>query len=220
MTKPLGVLGGTFDPVHLGHLRLAIEIAEAVDLDEVRLVPLHLPPHRKPPIAPAALRLRMLEAAVAGTSLLTVDDRELGRARVSYTAETLEALRSEVGQRPLCLILGMDAFCGLEGWHRWGEIIDLAHLVVAQRPGSVLSSSGPLRTMIDRHGVTDPLDLHRRAAGCLLIRDIPELDISASAIRAKIAAGRNIRHLLPDAVLDLIAAHGLYAKDDRDGNWN
>ena len=208
--KPVGILGGTFDPVHHGHLRLAIEMAEALDLAEVRLVPLFLPPHREPPTAPAALRLCMLNAAVADTPPLTVDDRELRRARVSYTVETLAGLRGDLPGRPLCLILGMDAFAGLEGWQRWREIIDLAHLAVAKRPGSALSPSGPIQDVLDRHGVTDPSDLHRREAGCLLIRDVPALDISASAIRARIAAGRSPRHLLPDAVLDIIERNGLY----------
>jgi len=210
MMKPLGILGGTFDPVHHGHLRLAIEITEAVDMDAVRLVPLYLPPHREPPAAPAALRLCMLNTAVAGTPNLTVDDRELRRARVSYTVETLAELRRECPGRPLCLILGMDAFSGLEGWHRWREIIGLAHLAVARRPGSVLPPFGPIHDVLDRHGVTDPSGLHRREAGCLLIRDVPALDISASAIRARIAAGRSPRHLLPDAVLDLIERNSLY----------
>ncbi|MGH8478511.1 MAG: nicotinate-nucleotide adenylyltransferase [Gammaproteobacteria bacterium] len=208
--KPLGILGGTFDPIHHGHLRLAIEMAEALDLAEVRLVPLYLPPHREPPAAPAALRLCMLNAAVADAPFLTVDDRELRRARVSYTVETLAELRGEFAGRPLCLILGMDAFSGLEGWHRWREIIGLAHVAVAQRPGSGLALSGPLQDVLDRHRLNDPSDLHRREAGCLLLRDVPALDISASAIRARIAAGRSPRHLLPDAVLDLIERNSLY----------
>ena len=210
--KPLGILGGTFDPIHHGHLRLAIEMAEALDLAEVRLVPLYLPPHREPPTAPPALRLRMLDAAVADTPPLRVDDRELRRARVSYTVESLAELRGDLPGRPLCLILGMDAFAGLEDWQRWREIIGLAHLAVAERPGSALSPSSPIQDVIDRHGVTDPSDLHRREAGCLLIRDVPALDISASAIRARIAAGRSPRHLLPDAVLDLIERNSLYRK--------
>ncbi|MGH8566617.1 MAG: nicotinate-nucleotide adenylyltransferase [Gammaproteobacteria bacterium] len=209
--KPLGILGGTFDPVHHGHLRLAIEMAEALDLAEVRLVPLYLPPHREPPAAPAALRLCMLNAAVADTPPLTVDDRELRRARVSYTVETLAELRGDLPGRPLCLILGMDAFAGLEDWRRWREIIGLAHLAVAKRPGSALSPSGPIQgLLLDRHGVPDPSELHRREAGCLLIRDVPALDISASAIRARIAAGRSPRHLLPDAVLEIIESNSLY----------
>ena len=208
--KPVGILGGTFDPVHHGHLRLAIEMAEALDLAEVRLIPLYIPPHREPPTAPAALRLCMLDVAVADTPPLTVDDRELRRARVSYTVETLAGLRGDLPGRPLCLILGMDAFAGLEGWQGWREIIGLAHLAVAKRPGSALAPSGPIQDLLDRHGVTDPSDLHRREAGCLLIRDVPALDISASAIRARIAAGRSPRHLLPDAVLELIERNSLY----------
>lgn len=210
--KPLGILGGTFDPIHHGHLRLAIEMAEALDLAEVRLVPLYLPPHREPPTAPPAMRLRMLDAAVADTPPLRVDDRELRRARVSYTVETLAELRGDLPGRPLCLILGMDAFAGLEDWERWREIIGLAHLAVAKRPGGALSPFSPIQAVIDRHGVTDPSELHRREAGCLLVREVPALDISASAIRARIAAGRSPRHLLPDAVLELIERNSLYGK--------
>jgi nicotinate-nucleotide adenylyltransferase len=125
-------------------------------------------------------------------------------------------LRGDLPGRPLCLILGMDAFAGLEDWQRWREIIGLAHLAVAERPGSALSPSSPIQDVIDRHGVTDPSDLHRREAGCLLIREVPALDISGSAIRARIAAGRSPRHLLPDAVLELIERNSLYRKTQRD----
>lgn len=206
----LGVLGGTFDPVHHGHLRLAIEMAESLGLAEVRLVPLHTPPHREPPRAPAALRLAMLTAAVAGTPYLKVDDRELRRAGPSYTVDTLEELRREAPARPLCLILGMDAFRGMQGWHRWQAITGLTHLAVARRPGSAPMPSGAIGTLVEQHGVSAPEDLKRHRSGRVFILDIPALDISASAIRARIEAGLSPRHLLPDAVLEIIEAHGLY----------
>ncbi len=163
---PVGVFGGTFDPVHHGHLRTALEVLEGCGLEQLRLVPALVPPHRPQPRAPAPLRLEMLRRAVAGEPRLVVDDRELRRGGPSYTVDTLAELRAAVGTRPLCLVLGADAFLGLPGWHRWRELFALAHLVVVERP-----ARGSSRTRSWLHGLPAAAARMRRrwlpaARGC------------------------------------------------------
>ncbi|MDP2325634.1 MAG: nicotinate (nicotinamide) nucleotide adenylyltransferase, partial [Gammaproteobacteria bacterium] len=133
--QPIGIFGGTFDPVHTGHLRTAHEFLAGLGLAEVRFIPSRLPPHRPPTVAPEALRLRMLEAALDGLPDFRVDDRELRRPGPSYMVDTLTSLRAEVGSQPLCLLLGLDAYLGIPAWHRFRELPELAHIVVARRPG-------------------------------------------------------------------------------------
>src|SRR5690606_23896384 len=140
----VGVFGGTFDPVHVGHLRIALELLERTGLREVRFVPAARPPHRAAPETPAAVRLSMLEAAVAGEPRFIVDRRELDRPGPSYTVDTLESLAEDFPDATLCLLLGMDAFAGLPGWHRWTALLELAHIVVADRPGSRVPEDGEL----------------------------------------------------------------------------
>lgn len=208
--QPIGVFGGTFDPIHVGHLRTAHELMTALGLAEVRFVPCRLPPHRPPAVAPEALRLRMLEAALEGLPGFTVDGRELRRPGLSYMVDTLTSLREEVGPRPLCLLLGQDAFLGLPTWHRWREIPDLAHIVVARRPGAQ-SIDGEAGELLRARATASPADLARSPAGRVLLRDVTQLEISSSAIRALVAAGGDPRFLVPDAVLELIAKTHIYA---------
>ena len=212
--KPVGILGGTFDPIHHGHLRLAIELYERIGLSEVRLVPLHHPPHRELPATPGELRLEMVRAAVAGVPGLVADDRELQRGGISYTVDTVVSMREEVGNTPLCLILGMDAFCGLSQWHRWELLPELAHLVVARRPGTEPAETGPAGELLRERATNEISVLLSRPAGRILLTPVPLLDISASRIRSIVAAGRNPRYLLPDAVLDVIRRRGLYASTE------
>jgi nicotinate-nucleotide adenylyltransferase len=209
--QPIGVFGGTFDPVHVGHLRTAHELMTALGLAEVRFVPCRLPPHRPPAVAPEALRLRMLEAALEGLPGFRVDGRELRRPGLSYMVDTLASLRQEVGDRPLCLLLGLDAFLGLPTWHRWREIPDLAHIVVARRPGVAQPLEGEAGELLESRGTTSASDLARVPAGRVLLRDVTQLEISSSAIRALVAGGGDPRFLVPDAVLELIAKTHIYA---------
>jgi nicotinate-nucleotide adenylyltransferase len=209
--QPIGVFGGTFDPVHVGHLRTAHELMTALGLAEVRFVPCRLPPHRPPAVAPEALRLRMLEAALEGLPGFRVDGRELRRPGLSYMVDTLASLRQEVGDRPLCLLLGLDAFLGLPTWHRWRDIPGLAHIVVAQRPGVAQPLEGEAGDLLQARGSTNPADLAKAPAGRVLLRDVTQLEISSSAIRALVAAGGDPRFLVPDAVLELIAKTHIYA---------
>jgi nicotinate-nucleotide adenylyltransferase len=206
----IGLLGGTFDPVHYGHLRLAIEALEGLPIDSLWFVPLHQPNHRRQPSAPGNLRKHMLEAALSGAESLGVDDRELRRGGVSYTVETLSSLRAEHPAKPLVWIMGMDSFASLPAWHRWRELIELAHLVVASRPGAGTAVSGELAALLERRGLGDTAPLGQTPAGKLFILEMPMLDISSSNIRSRISAGRSARYLTPDPVLELIEEHGLY----------
>lgn len=206
----IGILGGTFDPIHHGHLRCAQELLQDLPLDEVRLVPCRIPPHRDTPHASVEQRLRMLKAALDGAPGLFVDERELSREGPSYTVDTLHSLRAELGAIPLCLIVGMDAFNGLDRWHRWQELIDLAHIVVAHRPGWLPPQIGAVAELLRNHVAQSATDLRAQPAGRILLWPITALDISASAIRAQITAGKTPRFLVPEAVARIIAAEGLY----------
>ncbi len=207
----IGILGGTFDPVHHGHLRCAQELLQDLPLDEVRLIPCHIPPHRDAPQASARQRVRMLQAAVEDAPGLRVDDRELSREGPSYTVDTLQDLRDQFGAKSLCLIVGMDAFSALDTWHRWRELIDLAHIVVAHRPGWQTPRTGAVAELVDRHAAHSAAELRAQPAGRILPWPITALDISASAIRSLFAAGKSPRFLMPDAVARIIAAEALYA---------
>lgn len=208
--KPIGILGGTFDPVHHGHLRLAIEIREALDLAQVRLVPARVPNLRDDPRARPEQRLAMLEIAVAGTGL-AIDARELHASGVSYSVETLAALRAECGTQPLCFILGQDAFNGLPRWHRWTELLNFAHLVVATRPGYTQPAGRELEELLARTEILTPAALSTLISGCILLQGIPLLPIAATELRARVRDGRCIAGLTPPGVLDYIRLHHLYS---------
>jgi nicotinate-nucleotide adenylyltransferase len=203
----IGILGGTFDPVHFGHLRPALEIQQALGLDEVRLVPSHVPPHRPQPHASAQQRLAMLHAAIAGDPAFTVDTREFEREGPSYTLDTL---RAELAGTSICLLVGMDAFREFSSWHRWREIPDYAHLVVMTRPGMPPPERGELADFISLHRVTDAATLKSRASGLLLFQAVSQLEISGTRIRKLLASGKRADFLLPDSVLQVIRSEGLY----------
>jgi len=199
MSQPIAILGGTFDPVHNGHLRVAWEAGEALDA-EVRLMPANVPPHRPPPMASAAQRVRLLRAALAGQVRLQLDERELRRDAPSYTVETLRELRAEFGlDRPLILLIGADAFAGLPGWHEWRALFGLAHIAVLTRPGHGLDVPEELHAAITPRRAASARDLHASAAGKVFGLPVTPLEISASAVRALLAQGREPRWLVPDA---------------------
>jgi len=217
MTSPIGILGGTFDPLHFGHLRLAQELAEGLVLGEVRFIPAGLPAHRAPPFASPQQRLEMVRLGMDGNPLFSLDEREIFKPAPSYTVETLLDLRRERGaMQPLCLFMGADAFLGLATWHRWRELFDLAHLVVAQRPGvagitrAAATLPAELLDELDRRLVNEPEAMRDAPSGAILVHPVTALDISATQIRRELAAGRSPRYLLPDAVLDYIRTNGLY----------
>ena len=206
----LGLLGGTFDPVHCGHLRMAIETRERYALDEVVLMPAGAPRLREAPVADAALRMRLLQAAVAGVPGLGVDGRELERAGPTSTVDTLRELRDEWPDAHLVLILGADAFSRLARWTAWQLVPELAHLLVVRRPGARLPGRGVLGALLKRCRVDDPALLRSRRAGLLLLADLPLMDISATRVRDLLLAGRNPRFLVPDPVLPLLLGSGAY----------
>lgn len=211
---PLGILGGTFDPVHHGHLRLAEEAADACGLARVLLIPAALPNLRDAPSTPAAHRLEMVKLAAHGNPRLAVDDRELKRAGMSYTVDTLLELRAERGAAlPVCLILGADAFLRLPRWSRWLQLFELCHVVVATRPGYDLdASAADVPALGDewRARSTEAAALAERPAGGIARVAMPLLEISATDLRARLSRRASVRYLLPDAVVDYIAAHRLY----------
>lgn len=211
---PMGIFGGTFDPIHYGHLRTAFELLETLRLPEMRFMPAGNPPHREQMIASNAMRLDMVRAAVAGQPGFTVDDREIHKTGPSYTVETLAGLRAEFPTRPLCLIVGMDAFLGLPTWHRWKELMQLAHLVVAHRPGWRAPTMGPLGEMLVDCGTGSVMDLHQQLAGRIYIHAVTQLEISSTDVRALIGAGRDPRYLMPDGVRRLIQDSGCYARKE------
>lgn len=211
---PVGILGGTFDPVHFGHLRLAEEAADACGLAQVVLIPAALPNLRDAPATPASHRLEMVRLAAQGNARLTVDDRELRREGMSYTVDTLSTLRADFGAtRPICLILGADAFLRLPRWSRWLRLFELCHIVVATRPGYELERQVEAHEELDAQWRSRRVELRAlsgRPAGGIARLEIPLLEISASDLRARMSRGASVRYLLPPAVVDYIAVHRLY----------
>ncbi len=209
--RPIGVFGGMFDPIHYGHLRTAHELFELLDLEAIAFVPAGDPPHRARPLAECATRLAMVRAAVEGDPRFIVDDRELRRAGPSYTVLTLEEMRAERGAQPIALILGMDAFARLDGWHRAAELIGLAHMVVAVRPGSEPPRQGLAAELLRDRACDDPGRLSAAPAGLVFVNMGTQLDVSSSAVRDVVAAGRDPRYLMPEAARRIIIARGSYA---------
>jgi len=211
----IGILGGTFDPVHHGHLRAAVELTDLLGLQGVRLIPVGSPAHRDQPIATAAQRLRMLRAAVDGVDGLEVDSRELERAGTSYTIDTLASLRAEMPHAALCLIIGMDQFQALHHWHRWQDIPSLAHICVVQRPGASLPTAPELAQLLLERQITAPGRLREATCGYVFLGSVPVLDISSTRIRALIARRLSPRFLVRDSVIDIINSEQLYASSER-----
>ncbi|MCB1675047.1 MAG: nicotinate-nucleotide adenylyltransferase [Halioglobus sp.] len=210
---PIGVLGGTFNPVHYGHLRSALELVEHLQLDHLRLMPCAVPPHRDAPTCSAQHRAAMVELAVATEPRLVCDRRELQRAGTSYTIDSLRELRREFGwSRSICVVVGCDAVRGIEHWHRWRELLDWAHIAVLARPGWHLPRDGVVAQWLESHRADSPAALRRQVSGSILIEALRPLAISSTEIRQLLWAGRSARYLLPEPVLEYIARHELYRK--------
>ena len=214
-TSPLALLGGTFDPVHWGHLHIASETAAALKLQDVRLIPSKAPVHRVAPGATGEQRLAMLRLAVADTPGLAVDDRELTRDTPSYTALTLASLRAEFPLRPLLWLIGIDAFMHINHWHQWPRLFDLAHFVVLNRPGFAVSQAlSPALSEVWQGRLTrSAIALTHTKQGHIFLHTVTPQTISATAIRNTIAAGASdnaLVSLLPGPVLAYIRAHQLY----------
>ncbi len=211
--SPIGILGGTFDPIHYGHLRMAEELAGWLALDQVRFIPASQPPHRSQPRTGVRHRVEMARLAIAGNARFTLDAREAEREGTSYTEETLTSLRQELGpDLPLWLFMGADAFLGLNTWKNWQQLFALTNIAVAHRPGYRLAQADALaddlRAVLQQHQVREAAP--NRAAGQIILRPVSQLDISATAIRNAIREGKSPRYLLPEPALDYIHANHLY----------
>ncbi|KIO49714.1 nicotinate-nucleotide adenylyltransferase [Nitrosospira sp. NpAV] len=213
----VGIFGGTFDPIHYGHLRVAEEIAETIGLSELRFVPAGIPSLRDTPAVSLRHRAAIVRIAIRGNSRFVLDEREVRRPGVSYSVESLRELKQEVGGCViLCFIIGVDAFMKLAEWHSWRELFGLCHFVIATRPGYALASRHynlppELKEECAQRWVSSADSLRYTPNGLIFIAPTTLLDISATSIRARIAAGKSIRYLMPDAVLDYIAANHLYS---------
>jgi nicotinate-nucleotide adenylyltransferase len=208
----VGVYGGTFDPVHFGHLRTVLDVKEALGLQQVRLVPCSQPVHRGQPGATVEQRFTMLQKATEGLSGFVIDSREMGRDQPSYMIETLRSLRKQFPQQPLLLIIGGDAFGDIEKWFQWQQLFDYAHVVVMQRPGSHFENVNmqPFLQAKVTHKATDLAWLNH---GHLYFQPVIQLDISATQIRQKVARHESIDFLLPDNIIKYITDNDLYQGD-------
>ena len=207
----MGVFGGTFDPVHQGHLCTVASVRQQLDLAHVLFVPAARPRLRSVPTASATHRLEMLKRALASEPSFEVNDLELGRDGPSTTVLTLEALYHDYQETPICFILGIDAFLVFPQWHRWTELLGLAHFVVMSRPGTVLPVERP--TWWVRAETTDLSIVHQRRAGSIVMVEVPPMDVAASNIRERLRTGDDISHSVPKSVIDYITEHQLYGFD-------
>ena len=214
MVRPLiGILGGTFDPVHIGHMQLAREAIRSLGLDVLRCIPAGQPPHRNQPLARAADRLVMAHRVFDGEPRCVVDDAEIRRKGASWTIHTLERLRAASPDSALVLIVGADALLGLPGWHRWQELLDFAHIAVANRPGSSLQPSTmpvALASLWQRRHTTDVSMLRQSPAGHIVSFTIAPCPVSATGIRQAVSRGEAITGWVCPAVENYIRDHHLY----------
>ncbi len=207
----VAVFGGTYNPVHNGHLRSALELCAELELRELRLMPCYQPVHRDKPECSVSQRLRMLDLAVEGEPTLSIDRREIDRSGPSYMVDSLIDLRAELGeQTALCMVVGSDAFAKLETWHRWQELLDYAHIIVLARPGYEGPESTSLNESLRKVQVNNKAELFENIAGSVLMVELTQLLISASAIRELIRSGKSPRFLLPESVWQYICEQNMY----------
>jgi nicotinate-nucleotide adenylyltransferase len=210
--KAIGILGGTFDPIHIGHLRMALEVTETLKLESVHLIPSYQPMYRATPVATPLQRLQMVEHAIIQEPKLIADDREIRRGGATYTIDTLIEMRNAIPDTPLCLLIGIDAFLDLPNWHRFQEIFSYAHIVVAYRPLYQLPKTGIVADLIEKYRQHNLTSVHQTLAGSLLFCTMTQLEISATNIRKQFELGNNPRYLIPDRVYDYIQAQHIYNK--------
>lgn len=208
----MGVFGGTFDPIHFGHLRTAHELYKALRLSEVRFLPCGQPPHRARPTASAEERCKLVGQALEKQDGFVLDRREIVRDGPSYSVDTLESLKKDFPASTLCLIVGMDAFLGLPRWNRWQRIFELAHVVVAHRPGWRVPYRGPLGEILRERRSRDITELHKFDAGRIFVHPVTQLEISSTEIRDLIRSGNDPRFLLPEKVRREIRDSGCYSQ--------
>lgn len=205
--QAIGIFGGTFDPVHFGHLDTAIELYQQLPLAEIRFLPCQQPVHKAAASASAEHRLNMLKLAIANYPDFTVDTRELERSTPSYMYETLYSIRQEIGSNPLVLICSLDAFASFTYWYRWQELLNLAHLVVATRGGYQAPN---LTDFFNSRLITSPSQLLEKPAGYLYFAQTTPITVSSTDIRQRVKANLPISNMLPQGVIDYIDEHQLY----------
>lgn len=217
MTAPLhrmiGIMGGTFNPIHYGHLRIAQELADVLNLDEVRFIPSANPPHKNTPQVSAQHRAAMVQLAIADNPIFKLDDCELKRSGPSYTFDTLQSLRAELGNdASICLLMGSDAFVKLNTWHKWDELLSLCHIVLVVRALKTLQETlaPALQTLLHQHYTEHIDDLTQSAKGYITMQEVTKLDISATTIRKQLATKQSVRYITPNSVIEYINTHHLY----------
>ena len=211
LASAIGILGGTFDPIHYGHLRTALDLQQSLNLSEIRFIPCKQPVHKAMPTISTTDRIAMLKLATQDQKGFVIDTCELDRATPSYMIETLATLRAELPTTPLCLILGFDAFLGLPTWQEWEQLSEFAHFIIVKRGVDTAITDKKLLPWVKKQEIHDPQLLHEKLAGYILFQKLnTELKISATGIREQIKRGLNPRYLLPDAVLAYIDTHRLY----------
>lgn len=204
--------GGTFDPIHYGHLEPAAALTREIGLEQVVFMPNNVPPHRPQPVASSQQRRDMVALAIASNTAFTLDERELARSTPSWTVETLEAWRQEHDpEQPLAFIIGQDSLLSLPQWHRWQTLLSLCHLLVLRRPGYPLTLADPQhQSWLQAHCTQDSQMLHNQPSGYVYLANTPLRDISATAIRERLATGQPVTDWLPDNVEHYIRRHRLY----------
>ena len=211
----IGIFGGSFDPVHIGHVRIALDACKLLEFQKIRFIPLGRAVHREQPQTTATQRKAMLELALENQPCLSLDCRELQNERPSYTVDTLNDLQRELPGVSLCLIMGSDAFSAFDRWHEPERILDLCHLLVLQRPGETVNWSESLRYLMTGRVAMDKTQLQREKSGLILLETASQLDISSTAVRACLEAGDSTAGLINGAVAAYIAKHGLYVDGDQ-----
>ena len=212
----VGIFGGTFDPIHYGHLRIAEEIVETVGLQKMYFVPAGIPRLRHSPVASPQHRVEIVRLAIQKNPDFVLDEREIYRDSVSYSIDTAREFKQEFGEEVrLCLVLGADAFIKLSEWNNWKELFNLCHFIVSTRPGYTLTLikellSKELREECSQRWVSNTESLKKNASGLIFIASTTMLDISATTIRAHIAVGRSVRHLVPSVTVNYISENKLY----------
>ena len=210
---PIGIYGGTFDPIHFGHLRPNLELCEIYALDYIRFIPAFLPPHRDKPQTTAQQRLQMVIQAIQDEPCFVLDDREIKRGGSSYMVDTLKSLRQDFPQHPLCLLLGMDAFLGLDRWYHWQELLDYAHIIVSQRPDTDFNRMqqwpAAIQDLYKAHKA-DRQSISESLCGTIHLEAVTQLSISATDIRHRVKNKQSIRYLMPESVINLIKCNDLY----------
>ena len=212
--RSIGIFGGTFDPIHYGHLRIALECKEALKLDELRMIPCARPPHRAHPAGSAEQRLAMLQVALENSDHIIADDRELRRSGLSYTVDTLQSFKYDYPQSALYLILGSDSFQSLPTWHNWGRILELANIVIAKRPDSGDDRLSDTGKILSDHFIEDLESYQGSLFGKIFQLKVSQLEISSTRVRDLVADNKSPQYLLPEAVIKYIKSNLLYKERD------